>query len=532
MTDPRTAELIQRYLDGVITKPELAELNAALAADPAARRAFIKASYQARLIAENLTDAVALTPKPDDGKKETGDRAQETVPISAAGVPMYRKGYEPQPFKLRAHHIALTAATLLAACGLAAYLLTTSVDPEPSPPEPSSPPPVATLIQNTGNLRTPHGYPAEGSDYPRGEYVLSGGGTAEFMLTNSVNVKLRGETRMHMRNNMNVALTRGSAEFVVPKDATGFTVHLPDETKIVDLGTAFDIEIDNNGEPRFRVSEGRVQWVAAVPGALPVLVEAGQIFRIVEGRRLVAPEAFVATDFNEGGLDTGFVGDWTGSSNVFVKDAPDLTYARYRITQTGTTPRVYVSNAAPDRQDVRQLETALSGDIWFSVLVHVPAGSGYAGLTFNSSGDDYDPIASAARVLMGPNKLHVGFDGGATSATTREFEADTTHLLLGKMRVVAGDDMLSVWVDPDLSDAASPDDLPTADLTTAAVDFANAITHVGVAGRDGAGVDVAIDAIRLSNSASAFQDVTGVATPPASPQTQHRQRVGEDESNK
>ena len=248
-------DLAVAYLDGRATESQVTDLCAALEADPAKRDLFVDLSMTPELIRESHQTAAA---KPDDVKKATGDRAQETTPLSAAGVPMYRKGYEPQPFKLRTHHYAVLAATLLVACGLAVYLLTASVDPKPDPVDPNQPPaPVATLIQNTGNLRTPHGYPAEGDDYGRGEYTLSSG-TAEFMLTNAVNVKLRGDTRMVMRNNMNVALTRGSAEFVVPHDAKGFTVHLPDGSKVVDLGTRFTVHTDDDGRSVVWVRKGSV----------------------------------------------------------------------------------------------------------------------------------------------------------------------------------------------------------------------------------------------------------------------------------
>ena len=196
------------------------------------------------------------------------------VPVSAAGVPMYRKGCEPQPFKLRVHHYALAAAALLIACGLAAYLLTAAVDPQPDPVDPNQPgPAVATLIQNTGDLRTPHGYPAEGDDYGRGEYSLSSG-RAEFMLTNAVNVRFRGNTRMTMRSDMNVALTRGSAEFVVPKDATGFTVHLPGGSRVVDLGTRFQANVGPDGRSVVSVAEGLVRFDES--DAVSHLLVAGQ----------------------------------------------------------------------------------------------------------------------------------------------------------------------------------------------------------------------------------------------------------------
>ena len=251
---PDTAELIRRCVEGTASAADTAALRDTLRASPEARDLYI--DYLRIHAMLRFPHTVQDAP---EAANDTTPTAHTDRPLSAAGVPMYREGCEPQSFKLRVHHVALAAAAHLAACGLATYLLTTSVDPEPSAPDPSSPPPVATLIHNTGDLRTPHGYPAEGDDYGRGEYTLSTG-TAEFMLTNAVNVKLRGETRLHMHNDMNVALTHGSAEFVCPTDAKGFTVHMPDQSKIVDLGTRFRVVTDAAGRVLVHVLEGRVDW--------------------------------------------------------------------------------------------------------------------------------------------------------------------------------------------------------------------------------------------------------------------------------
>ena len=261
-------DLFTAYTEGTATPAQVAELERLIATDPAHRAQYLTCTLIRTALIER-TRTAKPTPAPNPA-----------VPTSAAGVPMYRKGCEPQPFKLRAHHYGLAAAALLAACGLAAYLLTTSVDPELSPPESSSPPPVATLIHNTGDLRTPHGYPAEGDDYGRGEYTLSSG-IAEFMLTNAVNVKLRGKTRMHMRNDMNVSMTRGSAEFAVPKDATGFAVALPDGTRIIDLGTRFRVNIDAAGNTLVRVTEGSVAMTSIRDDHAPIVTE---FARVVDGR--------------------------------------------------------------------------------------------------------------------------------------------------------------------------------------------------------------------------------------------------------
>jgi ferric-dicitrate binding protein FerR (iron transport regulator) len=222
--------------------------------------------------------------------------------------------------------------------------------------------------------------------------------------------------------------------------------------------------------------------------------------------------ALVATDMNVGGLDTGFDGGfYEGSKHIFITNAPDLVYPNYGIVQTGTTEKVYAVNAVPDRQDLRDLATAMTGEIWFSVLVNVPDGASYAGLTFNSRGETYDPVATAARILMTPNQLQVGFKGDAAAPGKGTYAAGKTHLLLGHMKVVSGNDTLSVWVDPDLTGVNSPDALPAASFTSTTVDFADSITQLGVAGCRGNGEsDAMLDAIRLSNHATAFSDVTGV----------------------
>ena len=235
------------------------------------------------------------------------------------------------------------------------------------------------------------------------------------------------------------------------------------------------------------------------------------------GLAVTSSADLVATDLNDGGADEGFTGDWTGSNNVFIIEAPDLTYANYGITQTGELlqQKVYASNAGPDRQDKRSVATPMSGTIWFSVLVNVPAGSEYAGLTFNNFNDSqpWNPIDTEARILLTPSQLQVGFNGEATTTGTGTFDAGTTHLLLGQMNIAAGNDTLNVWVDPNLNLVGGPGGLPAANFTSTEIDFTDLIANIGVAGRKGNGSDVSADAIRVSDTATAFEDVTGVSGP-------------------
>ena len=71
---------------------------------------------------------------------------------------------------------------------------------------------------------------------------------------------------------------------------------------------------------------------------------------------------------------------------------------------------------------------------------------------------------------------------------------------------------------PGLRDSVvnGPGDLPPADFTETAVDFAGSITNIGVAGSQvGGGTQAFIDMIMLSDTATAFYDVAGEgAVPP------------------
>ena len=252
MTDPdRLYTLIDAYLDERISSEEMAELDALLRSSPDARAAFHQAMRDHHALIESLVPPTALT-EPEPIVMPATQRTASAGRPKVRGIP-------------DAAVYAIAASVGLVAAVVALYVFVFSVEPQPDTPDPNQPgPAVATLIETSegGNLRTPHGYPAEGDDFSAGEYALSSG-TAEFMLTNAVNLKLRGETRMHMRNNMNVSLSRGSAAFVVPNDAKNFTVHLPHGVKVVDLGTAFSVHVDADGAARVTVSDGEIELFTA-----------------------------------------------------------------------------------------------------------------------------------------------------------------------------------------------------------------------------------------------------------------------------
>lgn len=303
--DDEFIALALAYLENRASPEQCARLGDHLAASPEARRAFNRLAAQ--LVTLQTRTAVTASPKPDGAAPRTVGISESSPPVSAAGVPIYRKGHEPQAARIRPHHYAI-AAVLLVACGVAIYLIAFNAapanDPAPNPPSPS----VATLIENTGKLTVPNGYAAEGTEYAAGDYILNGG-RAQFVLTNRVSVELRGDTRLRMHNSRNVTLVAGRAEFKVPKQVTGFTVHLPDRSRIVDLGTAFRVSIDEAGLPLLRVTEGRVAWTAAGsdPEMDAVVISAGQSARLVGGRPVLNEPILIAhwkLDESAGGLAT------------------------------------------------------------------------------------------------------------------------------------------------------------------------------------------------------------------------------------
>ena len=319
------ADLADAVFDGTADAAARARLESLLLDSEPARAFYLDYTAVHADTAWERREKTAAPAKPRGAAKRTPGISDN--PISAAGVPMYRKGYEPRPFKLRPHHFALAAAALLIA-GLAVGLYSAvayyqhQVELEKEQAAIAAArdaQPVATLIESTGNLTTPSGYPSDGRDYPRGEYTLSGG-SAEFMLTNAVNVKLRGKSRMYMRNDMNVSLTHGSAAFVCPTDAKGFTVHLPDGSKVVDLGTAFRVKVQEQGRSSVAVTEGSVR--VEHPAGEHRVFEAGERIAVTDkGLTSLAMELF-SEDFQSGytiGRLNGQKG-WHAGDQIVVDD--------------------------------------------------------------------------------------------------------------------------------------------------------------------------------------------------------------------
>lgn len=265
------ADLIERTCNGTAGDDDRVALTAILAKDAAARRAFIErmdlhASLQWQCSAIESTSPATEV---------------EAMPIIEA-VDTVQPVADNRQWALYSG----IAAALIAACGIAAYLIATSVDPQPvEPPRPDVP--VATLIGSSdgATVIVNNGIANPGEDYTSGAYSIESG-SAQLMLTNAVDIKLRGETRLHVHNNMHATLRRGSAVFTCPPGTEGYTVVLPDRTSIIDLGTSFGIAVSDDGDADVRVLRGEVAWTSTGPLAVSVRITAGQMAK-VEGDTIV-----------------------------------------------------------------------------------------------------------------------------------------------------------------------------------------------------------------------------------------------------
>lgn len=239
-TPPPNPDLLELIRKAVDDEGAADELNALLRTSPDARAAYL-----------DYLELHAIL---------GWERSEEALPVVEPAVektyPIYRKGCEPQPSRIRPHHYAIAAA-LLAACGLAIYLL--PLNPEPAPTDPAPRPAITTLVESTGPaVYIDDEIANQGDEYPAGR-IVTRGGRAEFQLRGGTNVRLQGPTQLYVRSRTSAALANGAAEFTCPPGVEGYTVHLPSGARVVDLGTAFSMTAGPSLGESVHVTQGLVE---------------------------------------------------------------------------------------------------------------------------------------------------------------------------------------------------------------------------------------------------------------------------------
>lgn len=307
--------------------------------------------------------------------RHLGDLAP--VAARAQGRPAERASIdERQPFKLRTHLYLLAAGLMLAAAAVAIYFAVSSLPHSPIP-DPTSPPPVATLIESTGSpVFYENDIARDGGEYARGMYSIDSG-SAQFLLRSRVTVDLRGKTQLRMYNPSSVYLARGEAAFKVPTGAEGFTVHLPDGSRVIDLGTEFNVALDGNGRSQVVVTKGSVRVIHASTGDDVVFI-AGQ-------GAVLDENGFQNTTERRVRIDGTIAGD---------------TSANNSIVATFTSDDLFVGDSVVIDLNVEPVDAAQKQQ-WFGVFVNPAGPKGLTKAQFGgvlrtdrvSQGNNYDQHA-------------------------------------------------------------------------------------------------------------------------------------------
>jgi len=271
--DPQLDRLLSALTEGPLDADQRAALNDLLRRDPARIEAYIDHLALHSLLRTELCapQPIALTGIQGLGIRDQGSGPRDQNKTSPMASP-------------RAVGVALAATILLAVTVW--FALPDFSNPQSEIRNPQSFASVATLTNTTNAAFADTAAPMRlGGSLPAGPIHLTSG-KAQIMFASTAVVDLTGPCEFEMTGPNRGRLTSGTLEAFVPENAQGFTVDLPDGSKIVDLGTAFRVKVDELGQSSVRVHSGTVLWTTDGPDGESVRISAGRIARMVE----VAPK--------------------------------------------------------------------------------------------------------------------------------------------------------------------------------------------------------------------------------------------------
>ncbi|QNN22571.1 hypothetical protein HED60_09925 [Planctomycetales bacterium ZRK34] len=234
-------QLTERLCEQTATAEDIHRLNALLVDDPEARRAYL---HHISLHGELHYEQAGAD----------RDYDAPTLPAAATAPPVSRRA------------AWYSAAALAAAVTLAATIWVMSPTAPPAGPSTANQSPhvgtVAMLSDRSDDavFAEPTGAPALGAELTPGPIHLLTG-KAQVMFHSTAVVDLIGPCVFEMTGANRGRLTTGRIVAFVPKKARGFTLDLPGGAQIVDLGTAFEVDVHRQGAIDLTVTQGVVQIV-------------------------------------------------------------------------------------------------------------------------------------------------------------------------------------------------------------------------------------------------------------------------------
>jgi len=254
-------DLVLRHLEGTLTEPQAEQLRRYLQEDEDCRRAFVLTCYESRLLAE-----VAATER----VQGSGFRVQkQTTPTlrrsRSVGYKFRAQGSGPRDQNKtspmaspRAVGVALAAALITLALTVW-FALPDFSNPQSEIRNPQSFASVATLTDtNTAQFAGAAQPMRLGGQLSAGPIRLTSG-SAQIMFASTAMVDLHGPCEFEMTGPNRGRLTSGSLKADVPEAAKGFTVDLPNDVEVVDLGTSFDLYVTPDRQAALHVEQGKVR---------------------------------------------------------------------------------------------------------------------------------------------------------------------------------------------------------------------------------------------------------------------------------
>ena len=238
----KTDDLFASVLNGTASERVISELNRVLRSDETHRRRFM----QMTRINIALRESYNASPIMTGGGRVDSD----SIVLDA------RIEEEPATKRTRFFSAPYAVAASLLLVGVVAVIAYMTLRPTP-PTNPYATIPFATVVDSTGSLFVDDDPGVRGRRYTAGVYEIPSG-TADMLLSNLVGVRLRGQSRLSMHSPMAASLSVGEATFNCPPQAKGYTVYLPGNVRIIDLGTRFRVSVNEDGASHVTVIEGTV----------------------------------------------------------------------------------------------------------------------------------------------------------------------------------------------------------------------------------------------------------------------------------
>lgn len=241
-------------------------------------------------------------------------------------------------------------------------------------------------------------------------------------------------------------------------------------------------------------------------------------------------ERLLTTNYGSGwpaGFETTAQAKWgeeladgtTGGTSVIIASdavgdlvAPAAT--GYSLTQPVVTAARSATGTSTATRRQNRATGGLTGDIWMSWLM-APTADARLGLNLNGSVKGFEGSDNVRLIAVGSS---FNVYGPGTNAQPGVFTAGETALILGllQMDATGTDDRMRLWVNPNVGLGEADvlaNQVPNHDLILDNAIMGSSLNTVGVVAYSATSSPGYLDALRISNDANGFFNVTGVSVP-------------------